>query len=202
MQAFDTLGNVFKTSAAITVTAPVTPPTSGSVTMTSPLNNQSVVSPVTFTGQAASAPGITAMQVYEDNKLVYNTAASSVNTSIAMTAGAHNVVMQAFDAAGNVFKTSAAITVTAPSASTETVTVASPAQNASVASPVSIVATAAAPTAITAMQIYEDNKLVYQTASASLSTSLAMSTGAHTLAIKAWDAAGASSLVSRTITVK
>ena len=118
-----------------------------------------------------------------------------------MTAGSHYVVMQAFDAAGNVYKSSANITVTAP-VPIETVTVVSPAQSASVKSPVSVVASAVAPTTVTAMQIYEDNKLVYQTASASLNTSLAMTAGSHTLAIKAWDAAGASSLVSRTITVQ
>jgi post-segregation antitoxin (ccd killing protein) len=195
IQGSDAHGNWFKNVVNVVVQQ------SGSVTMTSPQNNQDVFSPVTVAGQATSAQSITAMQVYEDNKLVYNTTASAVNTSLSMTPGNHVVVLQAFDAAGNVFKNSATITVAEP-VSASTVAVVSPSTNATVTSPVSIVASAVAPTKITAMQVYEDNNLVYQTAGASLNTSLAMSAGTHKLAIKAWDATGENSLALRTITVK
>lgn len=195
IQGSDAHGNWFKNIVNIVVQQ------TGSVTMTSPQNNQDVFSPISFTGSATSAPGITAIDIYEDGKLVYTTSKSSVNTTLTMTPGVHVVVMQAFDASGNIFKNSATITVNEP-VSASAISVDAPAQNASVASPVSIVASATAPSKITAMQVYEDNNLVYQTASASLNTSIAMTTGTHNLAIKAWDATGENSLVLRTITVK
>jgi len=194
IQGSDAHGNWFKNMVNVVVQQ------AGSVTMTSPQNNQDVFSPVVVTGEASSAQPIVAMQIYEDNQLVYSTSGSSVNTSVTMTPGAHFVVLQAFDSVGNVFKNSANISVAAP-VPTSAVTVVSPAQGATVASPVSVVASAVAPTPVTAMQIYQDNNLVYQVAGASLNTSLTMPAGSHSLAIKAWDSAGQSALVLRAITV-
>jgi hypothetical protein len=51
------------------------------------------------------------------------------------------------------------------------------------------------------MQIYEDNKLVYQVPGAALNTPLTMSAGPHALAVKAWDATGKSYLAICNITV-
>jgi hypothetical protein len=192
VQGSDAHGNWFKTAVNIVVQQ------TGSVTMTSPLNAAIVSSPVTVTGEAESAKGITAMRVYEDNKLVYGTAAGQVDTSLAMTPGSHFLVLQAFDAAGNVFKTPALITV---ASSSPKVVMASPIQGATVSSPVSVIANAVSSTPIAAMQIYEDNKLVYQAAGSALNTTLTMSAGAHALAVKAWDATGESYLSLAKITV-
>ena len=192
IQGSDTHGNWFKTPVNIVVQQ------SGSVTMTSPLNAAIVSSPVTVTGEAVSAKGITAMQLYEDNKLVFASATGQVNATLAMTPGSHFLVLQAFDAAGNVFKTPAQITV---ASSSPEVVVASPIQGATVSSPVRVSANTVSSTTITAMQIYEDNKLTYQGAGSALNTTLTMSAGAHAIVVKAWDAAGKSYLSLCNITV-
>jgi len=195
IQGSDAHGNWFKTPVNFVVQQ------NGSATLTSPLNGGFVASPVTITGEADPAKGITSMQVYEDNNLVYNTSGSQVNTSIAMTAGTHNILLQGKDAAGNVFKSNAEITVSSTVSAPE-VTAASPTQGAAVSSPVSVIASAAVPgKTIAAMQIYEDNKLVYQVAGSELNTSLSMSAGSHALAIKAWDTSDGNYITLRTITV-
>jgi len=192
VQGSDTHGNWFKTPLNIVVQQ------AGSVAMTSPLNAAIVSSPVSVTGEAASSKGIVAMQVYEDNKLVYTTSAGQVDTALAMSLGSHIVVLQAFDGAGNVFKAPAQITV---ASSAQEVIVTSPTQGAKVSSPVTVAASTVSNTPITAMQIYEDNKLVYQVQGSALNTPLTMSAGTHALAVKAWDAMGKSYLSICNITV-
>jgi hypothetical protein len=192
VQGSDSHGNWFKTPVNVLVQQ------TGSVTMTSPLNGGYVASPVPVTGEAASSRGITAMQIYEDNKLAYAIAGSQVNTSLAMASGSHSLVLQAFDGAGNVFKSSAEITV---ASSTPEVVIASPAQGAAVSTPVNVVASTVSSKPITTIQIYEDNKLVYQVAGSALNTTLTMSPGAHTLAVKAWDASDGNYVTVRNITV-
>jgi hypothetical protein len=192
VQGSDSHGNWFKTPVNIVVQQ------TGSVTMTSPLNAAIVSSPVSVTGEAASSKGIIAMQVYEDNKLVYGTSAGQVDTALAMSPGSHFLVLQAFDGAGNVFKAPVQIMV---ASSAPEVIMTSPAQGAKVSSPVSVAANTVSTTPITAMQIYEDNKLVYQVPGAALNTPLTMSAGPHALAVKAWDATGKSYLAICNITV-
>lgn len=192
VQGSDVHGNWFKTPVNVVVQQ------TGAATMTAPLNGGYVSSPVTVTGEADSAKGITAMQVYVDNKLVYNTSGSQVNTSLAMSSGTHNVVLQGFDAAGNVFKSAAEITV---ASSAPEVNIASPAQGATVTSPVNVVASTVSSKPVVAMQIYEDNKLVYQIANSEVNTSLTISAGTHVLAVKAWDASDENYVTLRTITV-
>jgi hypothetical protein len=57
------------------------------------------------------------MRIYVDNVSVYLISASKLDTSVAMASGTHNVVVQAWDSTGAVFKTPLTLTVngTAPS---------------------------------------------------------------------------------------
>ena len=73
------------------------------------------------------------------------------------------------------------------------VSVSSPSNGATVASPVQFVASGASGATVTAMQIYVDNALAYTVQSASLNTSLAMSQGWHYVVVKQWDSTGATS---------
>jgi len=84
-----------------------------------------------------------------------------------------------------------------------TVNVCSPAANATVNSPVKVVAAAKSTVKITAMQIYLDNKLIFNTPNtATISTDVPMAKGAHTLVVKAWDSSGKSFFTTRKITVQ
>ena len=51
------------------------------------------------------------MRIYVDNVSAYLVSASSLNTSVTMSAGTHSVVVQAWDSTGAVFKTPLSLTV-------------------------------------------------------------------------------------------
>ena len=81
------------------------------VTVSSPAAGSTAGSPVHFVASATSTHPITAMRIYVDNLSVYLVSASSLNTSVTMSAGTHNVVVQAWDSTGAVFKTPLSLTV-------------------------------------------------------------------------------------------
>lgn len=81
------------------------------VTVSSPTTGSTVGSPVHVVASASSTHPITAMRIYVDNVSAYFIAGSKIDTSVAMSAAKHNVVVQAWDSAGTVFKTAVAVTV-------------------------------------------------------------------------------------------
>jgi len=177
------------------------------VTVCSPVSGSTVTSPVRFTAAAKSSLPITAMRIYIDNVSAYLTNAASLDVSLAVSAGTHNVVVQAWNSGGSVFKTPLTITVgttsgTTCTASTTGVTVCTPAGGSSDASPVHVTAAAKSSLGpITAMRIYVDNVSMYLTNAASLDTSVSMASGSHNVVVQAWDSTGAVYKNARTITV-
>jgi hypothetical protein len=96
------MGELFKTSAAaggavVTVTAPTTATVTGS--------------PVRLAAHAAAPNPIKAMKIYVDNVSKFSTSSSSVDQMVAMSKGTHNVVFQAWDSKGIIYKGSKQITV-------------------------------------------------------------------------------------------
>jgi hypothetical protein len=85
------------------------------VTVSSPAAGSTSGSPVLFVASATSPHPITAMRIYVDNISVYLVSASSLNTSVTMSTGTHNVVVQAWDSTGAVFKTPLSLTVSSTS---------------------------------------------------------------------------------------
>lgn len=81
------------------------------VSVSSPAAGSTSGSPVHFVASATSANPITAMRIYVDNISVFLVSASSLNTSVAMSAGTHSVVVQAWDSTGAVFKMPMSLTV-------------------------------------------------------------------------------------------
>jgi acid phosphatase len=75
------------------------------VTVCSPTAGSTVGSPVHFTAAAKSTHPITAMRIYVDSASKFTVNASSLNTSLGIPAGAHSVIVQAWDSTGAVFKT-------------------------------------------------------------------------------------------------
>jgi carboxypeptidase family protein/calcineurin-like phosphoesterase family protein/Big-like domain-containing protein len=186
-----------------TPTPTPTPPPSGCTATTvgvkvcSPISGSTVDSPVRFSAAAKSTLPITAMRIYIDNVSAYFTSAASLDVSLAVGPGTHNVIVQAWDSSGVVFKSSAiTLTVTQGSPGTCTasavgVTVCSPAPGATVTSPVHVTAAAkSAAGPITAMRIYVDNVSVYAVNAAAINTTVAISTGTHLIVVQAWDSTG------------
>lgn len=213
--SLDTQMNFYLTTASPTPTPTPTPPPSGCTATTvgvkvcSPASGSTVNSPVRFTAAAKSTLPITTMRIYIDNVSAYLTSAASLDASIAVSSGTHNVVVQAWDSSGAVFK-SLAITLTvtqggpgACSAANVGVTVCSPAPGATVNSPVRITAAAKSATApITTMRIYADNISSFETKVSTLDTTIALAAGAHSVVVQAWDSTGAVFKTSLTIQVQ
>ena len=85
-----------------------------SVTICTPANGATVTSPVHIVAETTSTTyHTTAIWVYVDNVVQYKSAsnATSIDTNIAMSAGTHSVNVQAWNSAGQVFKSVISITV-------------------------------------------------------------------------------------------
>ncbi len=80
------------------------------VSVQSPTAGTSVTSPVHLQASAVSAHAITTMRVYVDNISAYQVSAATMDAYLSMSSGTHNVVVQAWDSTGAVYKASVAIT--------------------------------------------------------------------------------------------
>jgi len=190
VQAWDTSGGITKNGFYVTVAAP-------SVAVSSPVTNYSGYSPISLLATTQDPNPVYAVQAYVDNALVYQYTGMGIQANtLNMTAGNHNLVVQAWDTTGKIYKQSVNLNVTPI-----VVTVASPRPNATVSSPVQVSASVPSNAPVTAIQIYVDNALVYTADSVSLSTSLSMSPGSHYLVAKAWDTGGGTWTTSLNITV-
>jgi VCBS repeat protein/Big-like domain-containing protein len=185
--------------------------TNRTVTVCRPSDGAVRTSPVPIVSHATSSTAVTVSQIYLDFKLVYQVSGGSVNTSLALTPGDHRLEVKSWTN-GTPFQNDFSVTafsgagVTPPPCTDSvnfTVNVCSPAANATVNSPVKVVAAAKSTVKITAMQIYVDSKLVFSTPNTStISTDVPMARGAHTLVVKAWDSSGKSFFTTRKITVQ
>lgn len=81
----------------------VCPMTSTGVRVCSPASGSSVGSPVSITAGADAPVGIAAMMVYVDNQARYTTMTNSVNTTLSMSAGSHNLDVKAWDHQGHLY---------------------------------------------------------------------------------------------------
>jgi VCBS repeat-containing protein len=79
------------------------------VTICQPGANTTVSSPVQVIAGTTDTRTVTLMQIYLDGKKVYEVKASSLNTSLTMSAGTHRLTVQAYD--GSWFKQTINITV-------------------------------------------------------------------------------------------
>jgi hypothetical protein len=185
--AWDSTGAAFTQAETITVSGG----SSGSVTVSSPSNGAQVASTFNVAASATSGYPVTAMRIYLDGNSMYTVNSNSLNTNVTASAGTHNLVVQAWDSSGAVYKNSETITVAATGAGG--VTVSSPSNGAQVASPVQFTASATSSKGlpITAMTVYVDNNSDYTTSASSLNTSLSLAAGSHAVVVQAWDSSGA-----------
>ena len=122
VKEWDKCGATSNTPIAITVSsgggAPPPPP---GLNVTSPVNNSTVSSPVSFVATASSttcAKGITAMGVYVASKLLYKVNGNTLNTSLAVANGAQHATVKAWDNCGTAVSDSLTFTVGSVSSST------------------------------------------------------------------------------------
>jgi hypothetical protein len=174
-----------------------------SVTVSSPANGQVLTPSVHYVGTATTttcSKGVASMGVYVDDKLIYVVQEPKLDTSLSLVSGKHNTVVQEWDYCGGSTYATLAIEVTGVSG----VFVTSPANNSSVSSPASYVATAATSSCskgIASMGIYVNNKLVTVQNGASLNAQVTLSPGPQNTVVQEWDHCGGSSYVPINVTV-
>ena len=82
-----------------------------SVTICTPANGASVISPVHVMAEATDSHTVTSLQAYVDGALRFTSKTNSLDTSLAMPDGTHKLTVQGKDSAGAVFKQTISITV-------------------------------------------------------------------------------------------
>ena len=200
VQEWDNCGS----SAAVPITIKVGGEAAG-VTVTAPVNNSQVASPTNYVASASSscAKGVAAMGIYTaPSKLAYTASGASLNTNLSLGPGTYHTTVQEWDNCGG--SSSKPITITVDGGSGAGVTVASPANGATVSSPVPFVATGITSCAkgISAMGIYTASGVLAYTANgSSLDTSLALNPGTYNTTVQEWDNCGGSAKTPIAITV-
>jgi phosphatidylinositol-3-phosphatase len=188
LQSRDAIGGIHKSETVITVLPEA-------VVVTLPLPRATVSSPVSVVATAGGTLPVNKMQIYLDDRLVYQANTSSLKARVPMSDGSHHLVVQARDESGGVTKDGFDITVAQPA-----ITITSPGTTAE--SPVGIVATAHDPIPIAAIQVYVDNVLRYEYSGTGLQIPLSIADGTHSLAVEARDIAGGIYKKSKTVTIK
>ncbi|NUQ27578.1 MAG: Ig-like domain-containing protein [Acidobacteriaceae bacterium] len=166
------------------------------VTVSSPANNtttsSTTVQYVASGSSSTCSAGVSAMGIYVDNALVYQVAGNTINQAITLQPGTHYTVVEEWDYCGGASTTPINITVTSGS-NLNGVSVSSPTNGSTVASPVPYVATAGSTSCaagIAAMGIYVNNSLAYEVSGSSLNTRLTLQPGFYNTVVQAWDYCG------------
>ena len=118
VQAKDSMGTIFKQTINVIQGSTTTPPpctlntASPSVTICTPMDGDSVSSPVTVTaGTTDSTSTVSYVQLFVDGASKVTQNGGVLNTSMPLSKGVHRVTVQAKDAAGTVFKSTININV-------------------------------------------------------------------------------------------
>ena len=186
--------------------------TSPSVTVCQPQDLAYSNSPAEFVADATDTTNsVTAMQIYLDNKLVFQTSSSTLNESVAMSNGPHYVVTKAWDSSGKSFISPRHITAysgiqgeTCP-VGDPAINICLPTQNEITSTSLHVFANAnASPALVTAIQVYIDGSLIYNDTSGAtyVDTAFTVAKGGHGIVVKAWDADGNVYTESRNITAQ
>ncbi len=194
-RGWDTSGNYGDQTITVTVTSQTT------VKVSTPTAGSNIGSPfnVKASATAASGSSIVGWWVYLDSVGVYNAGkANSINTNISASAGSHTLVVRAWDSSGAYADQTLVVTV--PQGISVNVT--TPFNGTWHKSPVKVKANALSANAITAWKIYVDSVPDFSQNNVSqINTSLTLTSGSHTLIVRAWDTTSAYGDQTMTITV-
>ena len=180
----------------------LTPAAWATVTVSSPFNGETVGTSAAYVASGTTATcsrGVASMGIYVDNELVKVVDGGQLNTSIPLTVGNHNTVVQEWDYCGGSTYTPIAVTVATQSG----VYVTSPVPNSTVNLLVNYVATATSTCSkgVASIGIYVDNQLVYVVQGAILNTSLELNPGAQHTVVEEWDYCGGATYSAVNLTV-
>ncbi|MGH9514774.1 MAG: alkaline phosphatase family protein [Terriglobales bacterium] len=189
VESADSAGNLATNKFSVTSASP-------SIKIISPATLTGLLSPIFVSAASIDPTPVTAIQIYEDHNLIYQVTGTGVQASIPMSVGQHFLAVQAWNAAGQTYKQTVTLNVIGVP-----ITISSPKPNATVTSPVTIAASAPASSKVQTMQIYIDDKMLYQLSGKSVSHSFALSSGQHKIVAKGWDINGASWFSTEFITV-
>jgi hypothetical protein len=166
------------------------------VQVSTPFANSAVASPLQVRAVADNDSLVSAMQIYVDGALRYQTSGAIANASLPLSQGGHQVVVQSWDAIGGIHKRGVNVL-----AQSEAVVVKSPAPNATVSSPVLISANGNGSSPVYAMQVYVDDALQYHVSGSAINAKLPMSKGQHHVVVQAWDDSGGTTKSGFNLTV-
>jgi hypothetical protein len=201
-------------SALLNATPPATckaGTVSPSVTECQPVNQTYTNSPLKIVAKSTdTAHAVTSMQVYINNALKYSAGVNSLNYSTTLADGAYSVVTKAWDSSGASFQTNRNVSVytgtpgqtcATPASS---LTVCLPTANETTSTSVQVLANSASSYPITSVQVYIDGTLVYNDTSQStyVNSTFSVTTGQHSVVVKAWDSSGKVFSQTRTITAE
>ncbi|MGI9100864.1 MAG: Ig-like domain-containing protein [Terriglobales bacterium] len=161
------------------------------VTISSPASGSTVSSPVHVVAYGTN--GTNAMILYVDNNKQYTANSTTLDTTFSLSTGTHSLVVSGWDNSGNVTQAKESITVGSSSTSTSTsgsyAKITSPSSGASVNSPFTLNASASTANGVSGWVVYSDGNNVYQVnnGSTSLSASVSLSSGTHSVFVRAWD---------------
>jgi hypothetical protein len=177
-------------------------PTFATVVVSSPSNGETVSPTVVYKATAAAttcSKGVASMGVYVDDKLLYVVDGITLNTSLAVSVGKHNTVVEEWDYCGGATYISMEITVSGQGG----VYVTSPASGSTVSSPAHYVATAttSCPKGVASMGVYVNKQLMAVQNGTSLNTQINLGAGAQNTVVEEWDNCGGASYTPVSVTV-
>jgi hypothetical protein len=175
------------------------------VTVSAPANGATVSGSVHYVASATSScsEGVASMGIYTAPGVrAYVANGNSLNTSLNLSPGKYDTVVEEWDKCGGALTTPIAITVTAGGSTG--VSVSSPANNSTVGSPVTFKATATTSCSkgVSSMGIYTaPSQLAYVVNGASMDYNLSLNPGTYHTVVQEWDGCGGASTTPVTITV-
>ena len=170
--------------------------TDPSLTVCTPLNNSTVTSPTNVVAGVNSSSPINSFSIWLDGIKVYGTPGVTLNTNLTMSAGGHQLIVQAMNGAKQVFGQTVNVTVGSttgcqPSATVPSVNICAPTNNATVSSPFTVQAAAHMANPVSNSQIWLDGVKIYQVSGANVNTSVTATAGSHRLTVQSVDTTGA-----------
>ena len=172
------------------------------VTVSNPFNGETVSTSANYVATASTttcAKGVASMGVYVDGVLGNVVNGDKLNTTVSLTLGSHNTVVQEWDYCGGSTYTPITVIV----ATQNGVWVTSPLPNSTVNLLANYVATATStcPKGVASMGIYINNNLVYTVPGSKLNTQISLSPGAQHTVVEEWDYCGGATFSTVNLTV-